>query len=128
MLQLWKFDQWRYPWRQSSEYIHKFKEQLKNKQFLLHYYSDKFNNVNNIVDCQYFTTNILQLDKKLSINNSEKDSFVIYMCVQGEGVRLKSDKFEEQLNYGESILVPANLKHFNFIPLGISKLLEIYIK
>ncbi len=91
-------------------------------------YSNKLNNVNNIVDCQYFTINILLLNKKIKIDNTNKDSFVIYMCVQGEGVRLKSDKFEEQLNYGESILLPANLKHFDFIPLGKSKLLEIYIK
>jgi len=101
-----------------------FKSQVKYNTS----YSNNLNKTNNIVDCQYFTTNILLLNKKIKIDNTNKDSFVIYMCVQGEGVRLKSDKFEEQLNFGASILVPANLKQFEFIPLGTSKLLEIYIK
>ena len=49
------------------------------------------------------------------------------MCVEGKGVRLKSDKFEENLSYGETILVPASLKKFNISPVNNSELLEIYI-
>ncbi len=91
-------------------------------------YIKESNKILNIIDCQYFTTNILSIDKKIKIDNSNKDSFIIYMCVEGEGVKLKSDKFEENLSYGETILVPASLKYFEILPINNSKLLEIYIK
>lgn len=91
-------------------------------------YSNKLNRISKIIDCQYFTANILLLNKTTTINNTNKDSFVIYMCVYGKGVQLNGDNFKEQLNYGESILIPANIKKFDFIPLSESKLLEIYIK
>ena len=90
---------------------------------------NKFDNIiENIVDCKYFTTNILCLDKAKKIDNKNKDSFVIYMCVGGEGVHLKSDNFQEILNYGETILVPAAINNLDIIPLNKSKLLEIYIQ
>ncbi len=90
-------------------------------------YTKKLNKSNKIVDCQYFTTNILNVNNELIINNSDKDSFVIYMCVSGDGVQFTSNGFEENLNYGETILVPANLKMFKLIPKGETELLEVYI-
>lgn len=91
-------------------------------------YSNKLNESNEIVDCQYFTTNMLLLDKKVEINNADKDSFVIYMCVQGPGAQLSSDNFTEALNYGETVLVPSSIKNFEITPFGETKLLEIYLK
>jgi mannose-6-phosphate isomerase len=88
-------------------------------------YKKEWNKSVNIVDCQYFTTNILAIDEKMPIDNSSKDSFVIYMCVSGEGVKFKSDNFEVSLSYGESILMPALVSRFKIIPLASSELLEI---
>jgi mannose-6-phosphate isomerase len=82
----------------------------------------------NIINCQYFTTNIIYIDKEFIIDNSLRDSFVIYMCVGGEGVSLISDDFEEYLNYGESILIPASLDRYILKPTKLSEILEIYIK
>ena len=43
------------------------------------------NKASQIVTCPYFTTNILAITAdSLCIDNSPKDSFVIYMCVKGE--------------------------------------------
>ena len=43
------------------------------------------NKASQIVTCPYFTTNILAITAdSLCIDNSTKDSFVIYMCVKGE--------------------------------------------
>ena len=67
------------------------------------------------------------MDSSLNIDNSNKDSFVIYMCVSGKGVQLKGDNFLENLNYGATILVPSGIKRFEIIPVGYSELLEIYI-
>ncbi len=90
-------------------------------------YKKLINKSTNIIDCQYFKTNLLPVDKSLEVDNSDKDSFVIYMCVNGEGVNFKSDNFVVPLSYGESILMPAMVKKFTIIPLGASELLEISI-
>ncbi len=90
-------------------------------------YTKEINNIVNTVDCKYFTTNYIALDKVLNINNANKDSFVIYMCVGGDAVNFKGDGFEEVLNYGESILVPAKINKLEIISSGYSELLEIYI-
>jgi len=91
-------------------------------------YTKKLNKSNNIVDCQYFTTNILRINKEVKIDNSDKDSFVIYMCVDGEGAQFISNDFKENLNYGETILIPAKLKSLEIIPIGETELLEVYIR
>lgn len=90
-------------------------------------YNKEINKISNIVDCQYFTTNILPIDNKMIIDNSTKDSFVIYMCVSGEGVQLQSDNFEVELKLGETVLIPAVINNFEIIPKGNSELLEVYI-
>lgn len=90
-------------------------------------YIKKLNNIVNIVDCKYFTTNFISINDHLNIDNSDKDSFVIYMCVGGDGVELNGDGFLEKLDYGETVLVPANIKKMELKTNGLSELLEIYI-
>ena len=90
-------------------------------------YNKSFNEISKIIDCQYFTTNILPINKVVKIDNTSKDSFVIYMCVGGDGVKISSANYEETINIGETILMPAILNEFKIIPLGESELLEIYI-
>ena len=90
-------------------------------------YEKKLNESTSIVNCEYFSTNILPVNAKIEIDNTSKDSFVIYMCVSGKGVKFKSDNFEVSLNYGESLLIPAMLKKFKIVPLGESELLEIAV-
>ncbi|MCF6223211.1 MAG: class I mannose-6-phosphate isomerase [Flavobacteriaceae bacterium] len=102
--------------------------ELSSKENYQTSYKKSDNIIEEIIDCKYFTTNILCLDKAIEIDNKYKDSFVIYMCVGGEGVILKLDNFQETLNYGETILVPAAINNLEIIPLNKSKLLEIYIQ
>ena len=90
-------------------------------------YDRPLNKISNIIDCQYFTTKILPTAKCVRMDNSSKDSFVIYMCVGGDGVIIRSDNYEETINIGETILLPAILNIFEIVPLGASELLEIYI-
>ena len=90
-------------------------------------YNIELNETSNIIDCQYFTTNILMVDKNIKIDNSNRDSFIIYMCTDGAGVRIKSLDFEVNLNYGETVLIPASLNNYNILPINTSKLLEVYI-
>ena len=90
-------------------------------------YSKKENASSEIVSCQYFTTNVLPIKGELSINHQEKDSFVIYMCVEGN-VTFQYENQTEKLKTGETILVPACIKNIKIIADEVSELLEVYIK
>ncbi|MDY7393798.1 type I phosphomannose isomerase catalytic subunit [Aureibaculum sp. 2210JD6-5] len=91
-------------------------------------YKSELNKSAAIVDCQYFTTNIIELDGKVAIDNSYKDSFVIYMSVEGNVVFNYNDDKEIRLNKGETILMPACLTHFSLKSDEKAEVLEVYIK
>jgi len=87
---------------------------------------DKIKNQSNqMVSCNYFTTNYLHLNTDKEINNKDKDSFVVYMCIEGEAI-FSGYEFEEQVNMGETVLIPAALQEFD-IKTNNVKLLEIFI-
>lgn len=90
-------------------------------------YESEENVASTIVSCPYFTTNTLPLVKELSVNHTNKDSFVIYMCVEGEAI-FNYQNSSESIKMGETILVPANLKEFTITPSSKAELLEVYIK
>ncbi len=79
-----------------------------------------------LVHCPYFKTNILPLSSKITVNHKDKDSFVIYMCVDG-CVEFSSEIQKVLINKGETILVPACLKEFEINPLQVSELLEVFM-
>ncbi|WP_028889486.1 type I phosphomannose isomerase catalytic subunit [Tenacibaculum ovolyticum] len=89
-------------------------------------YQKKKNNPSNIVDCKYFTTNFLHLTKNYTIEHFDKDSFVIYMCVEGTAI-FKYENQQEKLEMGETILIPACIKKVDVIVVN-AKILEVYIK
>ncbi|CAM1365810.1 type I phosphomannose isomerase catalytic subunit [Tenacibaculum xiamenense] len=92
------------------------------------YYTDYNKSVNQsseIVSCPYFTTNVLPVNGNVSVTNQE-DSFKIFMCVDGE-VTFSSNGQSEILKYGETLLVPANVKEFTIISENNSEVLEVYI-
>ncbi|MCI2227855.1 class I mannose-6-phosphate isomerase [Polaribacter sp. MSW13] len=90
-------------------------------------YSKEENTPSEIVSCPYFTTNVLPIKGKISINHNNKDSFVIYMCVEGS-VTFHYDNQTEKLEMGETILVPACIKAIEIFSEEKSELLEVYIK
>lgn len=90
------------------------------------FYQKKENNSNEMVSCQYFTTNFLPLSKNLDKANTY-DSFLIYMCVKGK-VCFKANGFETEVETGETVLLPASLRNFEINPKTDSELLEVFIK
>lgn len=86
-------------------------------------YSTAKNQSNSIVDCKYFTTNIIPLDGKLEVVRST-DSFTVYMCVDGN-FELHWDNGVQSYGKGDTILIPAYLDHYTLE--GNASLLEIYI-
>ncbi len=91
-------------------------------------YLSELNKSKNIVNCEYFTTNIIDLDGNISIDNTDKDSFVIYMAVKGKVTFIYNDNKEIILNKGETILIPACLTQFTIESAEKSEILEVYIK
>ena len=79
----------------------------------------------NLVDCDFFTTNIFEVKgfQKRAIKNI--DSFVIYMCVEGKA-EITVNNHTEFVSMGETILIPANSNDIIFNAQN-SKLLEVYV-
>ena len=87
-------------------------------------YFKKLNVSNEMVSCPYFKTNYLELNKPLKkINNY--DSFIIYICVDGEAT-IETKTIGERLKQGETILLPACIKDYTIVS-NSSKLLEVYV-
>src|SRR5690554_3999656 len=88
-------------------------------------YEDKTNDAVSICKTPYFNTNKVLVSGELTRNLSAKDSFVVYMCVEGKGEVCVNGKSEE-ITQGESFLVPAvcdslKIKGKDF------ELLEVYV-
>jgi mannose-6-phosphate isomerase len=90
-------------------------------------YQEIQNEVTNLVDCPYFTTNLIPFTGTLNRNHDDKDSFVIYMCVKGN-VTFETSAYKSDLKFGETLLVPATLKNINIHTDEASELLEVYLK
>lgn len=80
-----------------------------------------------LVSCEYFTTNLLDIDIPVTRNYDKFDSFVIFICMQGH-CTLKDNKGNSLfISQGESVLVPADTTSMMIIPSESSKLLETYV-
>lgn len=87
-------------------------------------YSKKDNVSNNMVTCPYFTTNYLEIKKTVKKENIH-DSFIIYMCVDGQAT-IETGEFAETIKKGETVLLPAAIKKYT-IKANSAKLLEVYV-
>ncbi|MEL0456887.1 type I phosphomannose isomerase catalytic subunit [Flavobacteriaceae bacterium SZ-1-7] len=87
-------------------------------------YSKIENQSNMMVSCPYFKTSYLEVSKTLKKEN-DKDSFFIYMCVDGEA-KISANGFSENIIKGETLLLPAGIKNYE-ISAAHAKLLEVYV-
>jgi mannose-6-phosphate isomerase len=88
-------------------------------------YTKAINKVNPLVNCPYFTTNFLAIVTETILKENTLDSFIIYICVEGEATFLDSN-FTETIKKGETILMPAAITSFN-IEATKAKLLEVFV-
>jgi len=80
----------------------------------------------NVVSEQYFTTNVIHLDKPIIKNYDELDSFVIFTSVRGN-TEIKYPDGKVDLKRGECVLIPNDLTNIEIHPLTESTVLETYI-
>ena len=87
----------------------------------------KLNVFENLVDCTFFTTNLLRFNEKTSKSYYFNDSFVIYICLNGE-LTVSCGRSSEKMIKGETILLPAMIKEVVLEPVGETQIIEVYIK
>ncbi len=90
-------------------------------------YQTKENDAVEIEKTPYFTLNKIKLNQKLERDYSKLDSFVIYMILDGEISLQDENNNKETAQKGETILIPAELKHIRIVPKPNAEILEIYI-
>tara|TARA_B100000809_G_scaffold264125_2_gene319103 strand:+ start:221 stop:865 length:645 start_codon:yes stop_codon:yes gene_type:complete len=89
-------------------------------------YNLKINESSLLVHSPYFKTNIIQLNDNLAKDYLELDSFVIYICVEGQ-LTLKTKNNHVNLVKGETILVPASISNVELVSKN-AKLTEVYMQ
>ena len=95
-----------------------------------------------LVSCKYFTTSLFDLDKAVHKELAELDSFLVVMCISGQGTILDSEPvFDSEgrrgptrghltgIRQGETVLIPASSVGVTFTPGGNGmKVLSSYIR
>jgi mannose-6-phosphate isomerase len=84
------------------------------------------NKSENLVDCEFFHTNIIRFDKAIDKEYYFNDSFVVYICTDGEFM-ISWDGNSEMVTKGETVLLPAMIKEVKLKPLKETQILEIYV-
>lgn len=98
-----------------------FQEEYKTK------YPEEKNKTCEVVSCKYFSTNIISFDQVINKDISQIDSFVIYICIEGN-YDIEWESGKESINKGETILIPASFDEYRLVPTeGSAKVLEVHI-
>jgi mannose-6-phosphate isomerase len=79
----------------------------------------------NLAACPYFTTNLLDIDAAVARPLLQRDSFIIYICLEGSA-SLSCKGVRETITKGETLLVPACLADVQLQPATETRLLEVY--
>ena len=90
-------------------------------------YKNELNTPVKLVTCPYFSTQLIHFDQQMDMDYAMLDSFIIYMCLDGDlDIRYDGEQ-RTRLVKGESILIPAAMKDLSLFPNQESRLLEIYL-
>jgi len=88
--------------------------------------SPTLNKTDNLVNSEFFTANIISFNELISKDYNLIDSFIIYICIEGEFL-IRWDANSEAVIKGETVLLPAMLKDIVLEPSPQARLLEIFI-
>ena len=89
--------------------------------------ADLHNDVAKVVECDYFVSNIIKVDKPQEYDLAPIDSFVLLTVLEGH-VKCEFDDDYITLVDGETMLIPAEMTSLVLVPTGEVKLLEVYVK
>lgn len=80
-----------------------------------------------LVNCDYFTTSLLDLNQPLHFDHSAMDSFVIYIGLEDNCEFTDAKGETALLHAGQTLLIPASNSTLDLRPVGTAKLLEVHI-
>ncbi len=86
-------------------------------------YSRTQNQANKMVHCPYFSTHFLELTQPMECNIATRDSFTIYICVDGHAV-ITNDWGSTPIQKGETVLIAAESRNLTIDTQG-SAFLEV---
>lgn len=87
--------------------------------------TDTTNEANLLCTTPYFETRKWILSENIELNLEERDSFTVFMCMDGDAI-LRTEDHSETLRSGETLLVPANFSNLE-LQSANATLLEVYI-
>lgn len=91
-------------------------------------YTPQVNEKVELVDCSYFTTNLLDINEPVTRDLQSLDSFVVYICMSGKAT-LKDDKGNViEVHQGQTVLIPADTASVTLTPGPDARFMETYIK
>ncbi len=88
-------------------------------------YTPKANEAVEMVKCDYFTTNFLQVDGTAERDYCSLDSFVVYVCIDGKA-SIDADGNTDTIKAGEVIMIPAEVGSVTLS--GNAKIIECYVE
>lgn len=80
-----------------------------------HYVSAKNSEIN-LVSSPYFTTSAYEINKEQIIDTSKLESFVVVICISGDGILTDSNNNEIDIKQGETILLAASNNYIKITP------------
>ncbi len=84
-------------------------------------------NRNKLIECPFFTTNLIEFSEKIELLYNKLDSFIVYMCLEGQfDINYEVDK-KISVEKGETVLIPAEIPRVYLEPKKKCKILETYI-
>ncbi|MDF9801013.1 mannose-6-phosphate isomerase [Catalinimonas alkaloidigena] len=89
-------------------------------------YEPKLNEAVRLASCPYFETYRIEADQTMERNYQGLDSFVIYVCMEGEA-EIIADGKGYSVKKGDSYLVPASIQHTKLTTSSKFKMLESYV-
>ncbi len=89
---------------------------------------EEVNKTSELASCKYFTVNKVTFMNSIQRDYNMLDSFVIYLCIEGECSVIYASGQSEKLTKGETLLLPAELKDIILKPQGKCSLLEVYVR
>jgi mannose-6-phosphate isomerase len=95
-------------------------------QYKTQYDKSKENAPVQLATCPYFETNVLKCDTPIKRDYNAIDSFVIYVCFDGD-FSIEYEKGTIEVKKGDAVLLPANIKSVELIPKSKFNILETYV-
>jgi mannose-6-phosphate isomerase len=89
-------------------------------------YTPLLNETTPLITCDYFTTNLLRFDKQIDRQYAKIDSFVAYMCLEGN-FTIEFEGNITEVSKGDTILIPASIDELTLLPEGEVTMLEVYV-